>query len=79
MTSIDQGKAKVNSKQITNQGTLYFVMSLPWLVIEIQDPKVCFHLNIRPSVYTHEVVLDLIKVCYITMHSFNNIDPINGM
>ncbi len=35
LISIDQGKAKVSSKW-ANQGTLCFVESLPWLVIEIQ-------------------------------------------
>jgi len=33
---------KVSSKQNSNQGTLCFVKSLPWLVIEIHGSKISF-------------------------------------
>ncbi len=46
MISIDQGKAKVSSKRTTNQGTLCFIKSLPWLVIEIHGSKISFYRNI---------------------------------
>jgi len=42
LISIDQGKAKASSKRTTNQGTLCFVKSLPWLVIEIHGSKKYF-------------------------------------
>ncbi len=41
--AIDPGKAKVSSKQTTNQGSLYFIKSL---VIEIHGSKISFYSNI---------------------------------
>jgi hypothetical protein len=51
----EQGMAKVSPKRTTNQGTLCFVKSLPWLGIEIHGSKKSFYLNTFLSFY-HNIV-----------------------
>ena len=53
---------KVSSQRTTNQGTLCFVKSLPWLVIEIHGSKISFYLNIFLSKYCVPKCLVWIKL-----------------
>ncbi len=47
--------AMVSSNWTTNQGTLCFFESLPWLVIEIHGSKISFNRNIFLSFYHNTV------------------------
>ncbi len=71
LISIDQGKAKVSSKWTTNQDTLCFVESLPWLVIEIRDSKLSFYLNIFIPQYCVQICLVWIRLLWLA--KFRNI------
>jgi len=51
LISIGQGKLLTNQ----NQGTLCFVKSLPWLVIEIHGSKISFYRNVFLSFYRNIV------------------------